>query len=727
MTAVTVGPGVDHARTTHTQRPPTSSQAPPPHRRLDVQGLRALAVTVVVAFHAGLPIPGGFLGVDIFFVISGYVIIALLFREIEERDRISYSRFFTRRARRILPALSLVTTLTVVGAWFWLSPLGTQQETATTAMGAELSVANWVIRALTGDYFADAAGLNPLLHTWSLSVEEQFYLVFPALMVITWVFAYRHRRNRRTAVIAMLVALGVVSFIGAWWLTGPAAEQSTTASGWAFYGSYFRVWEFAIGGLLAIGVRYRPHLPTRVLEVAAGLGIVAVLVSLFIISSTTPSPGPTTLLPVLGTALVIYAGTGTEEGVVPGLASRPMVWLGDLSYSWYLWHWPAIVFTSVLTFGSGAWMFIAAFGSLVPAWISYRMLEQPIRNSQIQGRQVVAMAAVCMLIPLSAAVMLKIHANHAVSIAEATTSGQVPRKIGVEPTPSATPQDLGQAAVLAQRGQWEVYHEPCLGHEAGELGSCTFFDGTGKPRAVIVGDSHAGAQSPGFLEATKRLGYSAEVITSPGCPFTAAELSHNGALDHGCANRNANIRKYLKRTDPAIVVIANRSPRFVNPTIPLADELEPGGDPECVADPATDECYSHSDAVSVWASSLAGTIKQLQSQGTQVALIATVPENERGLSQCMRGSDVNLDCLETPRDVTWDRRVDVISAEKRVARHHNAVVFDPFNQFCDDTTCHQYINNEFMYRNDDHINYLASEWLAGHVTKLLRSASQEPV
>ena len=298
-----------------------------------MQGLRAVAILLVVAYHAGLPIPGGFIGVDVFFVISGYVIIALLYREVERTGRIDYAHFFTRRVRRIMPALALLTTFTCVGAWFLLSPLGTQQVTGQTAIGASLFVANWVIRALSGDYFNEAAGVNPLLHTWSLSVEEQFYMVFPALMAMAWIVASRRQVSGRLAVVVLLVGLGLVSFLGAFLLTGPTANGSNTTLTWAFYGSVFRVWEFAVGGFLAVAVRRRPSMPEGALTAVGILGMVMVAYGAFRISAATPTPGPLTVIPVLGTGLVIYAGTGTLRGVVPWLSSRPMVRIGDLSYS----------------------------------------------------------------------------------------------------------------------------------------------------------------------------------------------------------------------------------------------------------------------------------------------------------------------------------------------------------------------------------------------------------
>lgn len=695
-----------------------------PARRLDVQGLRAVAVLLVVAFHAGLPVPGGFMGVDVFFVISGYVIIALLYWEVSSTGRISLSGFFSRRARRIMPALSLVTTLTVVGAWFWLSPLGTQQVTATTARAASLFYANWSIRATSGDYFAEAATVNPLLHTWSLSVEEQFYMVFPSLLALTWLVARRRAWRGRLTVVWLLAILTVASLVASLVFTGPLASHWSDATTWAFYGSMFRVWEFAIGGILAVAVRKRPALPSAVLTAIGILGAAMVAVSVFVVSGATPWPGPWTVPPVLGTAAIIFAGSGLTRGVVPGLASRPMVWLGDLSYSLYLWHWPAIVFTTVLTAGSPTWIRIAAFGSLLPAWIAFQLIEQPIRTSGARGRKAFALGAVCIAIPVVAAGVLLHHADSYVREAEHAVSGGKPR-LGYPQTPSP-PDDPFQAAILAQRGQWEVYDEPCLGGGKDEpVGSCVFFDAPGRPRAVLIGDSHAGAYAPGFIAAARELGYSVEVITSSGCPFVDVPVARGGAVLTDCETREKEIWDRLEADPPALVALANRSPRFVSSPIRLADELEPGFNAPCVSD-AAGQCLAHDDAVKAWTGSLRDTAGRIDELGVPFVLLQTVPEQAHGLEHCVVGTTVDFSCLETPRSVSWDRRRDVISAEDAVAADLGFPTFDPFDRFCDETTCHQVFDGLFYYRNDDHLNPTGSESLTDPLRKLLASVAPVP-
>jgi len=341
--------------------------------RPDIQGLRAVAVLAVVAFHAGLPVPGGFIGVDIFFVISGFVITMMLLRVWSREGSISLTTFGRRRFFRLTPALALVVGATFVASALFLFP-GEQRITLQTGLGALLLVANIVIARTTGGYFDAPAERNPLLNTWSLSVEEQFYLVFPLLLVTTLVIARRFPRWRLTPVVALGAAALAALAVTAWALT-PAAQGLTWLN---FYSPITRSWEFAAGALLALTLGSR-HVPSRVSSVLWWAGMVGIGLSLFVITSSTPFPGPWTLLPVFSTVAVI-AGGNPERGTVPLLTLRPMTKIGDWSYSIYLWHWPMIVMAIAFGITSGAGLILVAIASVVPALVSYRFVELPLRN-----------------------------------------------------------------------------------------------------------------------------------------------------------------------------------------------------------------------------------------------------------------------------------------------------------------------------------------------------------
>lgn len=371
-------------RTQATDVTPTDAS----RRRLDIQGLRAVAVLLVIVFHAQLPVPGGFVGVDVFFVISGFVITAMLMREWGRSGRIRFGHFYLRRFLRLTPALALTVGVVALLSLALQNPFGAQQATARTGIGAMLLSANYVIGHAAGDYFAANAVTNPLLNTWSLSVEEQFYLVFPALLVAGWLLARRWRR----APVALVIAIGLGSFAlsVAWSYGSPLADTVTAFFGgpesFAFYSSITRAWEFGAGALLAMGLARIP-VPSAAAARLTGLAGAALLIlSAFAIHDDQPFPGVVAVLPVLGTVLLILAGSHVTVGVSRVLSTRPMVFVGDISYSWYLWHWPLIVFAALLFPNRPMALVAAAALSIIPSLLSYRFVEQPLRRHRPRTR-----------------------------------------------------------------------------------------------------------------------------------------------------------------------------------------------------------------------------------------------------------------------------------------------------------------------------------------------------
>ncbi|MEO1020870.1 MAG: acyltransferase, partial [Pseudomonadota bacterium] len=297
--------------------------------RPDIDGLRALAVLAVVFYHAGFDIVGGgFVGVDVFFVISGYLITSIIMKDIQSADGFSIAKFYERRARRIFPALFAVIFASSIAAFFILTPLELDRF-ARSAIAATLFVSNIFFRYQTG-YFAGDADEQPLLHTWSLAVEEQFYIFFPLFLM----FVHRFL-PRRISLLVLLVA--IVSLAMA--LVG--IRFSTAA---AFYLAPPRAWELMLGALLALGAV--PTLRWRLgRELVAIVGLAAIAWSVTRFDEATIFPGFAALLPTFGTAALIWAGMGPGTSLVNRLLSqKPLVFVGLISYSLYLWHWPLIVF-----------------------------------------------------------------------------------------------------------------------------------------------------------------------------------------------------------------------------------------------------------------------------------------------------------------------------------------------------------------------------------------------
>ncbi len=333
--------------------------------RREIDGLRALAVISVILFHAGLPLfRGGFVGVDIFFVISGYLITRILLEEFTA-GRFSLVRFYERRARRILPALYTVLIACLLLAWVSLSP-AELREFGQSLMAVVLFSANLLLASNT-DYFASSAELKPLLHTWSLAVEEQYYLLLPLLMLLAW-------RPLGRAVVVPIGLLGLASLVGAQWAS---THQPQTA----FYALSCRAWELVIGSVIA---GHRLDLwPAKWRSASAWMGLALIAIAIFWFDKHTPTPSVYTLVPTLGTALLLLGAT-PENTVGRLLGSRPLVALGLISYSAYLWHQPLLAWGRYVSNENPSHLLVVAlcFATLGLAYVTWRFVEQPFRQRQ---------------------------------------------------------------------------------------------------------------------------------------------------------------------------------------------------------------------------------------------------------------------------------------------------------------------------------------------------------
>ena len=364
------------------------------HYRPDIDGLRTVAVVPVLLFHAGLGLSGGFTGVDVFFVISGYLITTLLLGEMDER-RFSLLGFYERRARRILPALFTVLIATTVAALLLMTPTDLVSYAKSAASTAGFLANIWFYTQ--EGYFTEAAELKPLLHTWSLGVEEQYYLLFPPLLWLVLLLG----RNRPPAI--LLALAGLASFA----LSVQGAIDAPKA---AFYLPHYRVWELLLGSGLALatarGWLARPARHAW-LAAAAGLaGLAMIAAAALLYGPETRFPGAAALLPCLGAALVIWSGTSPRTPAARLLALPPLVWIGKLSYSLYLWHWPIIAFAVYrkgedLAASEGLACLALA---LVLSALSWRLVEQPFRNrARLSRRAIFASAATATALTLAVA------------------------------------------------------------------------------------------------------------------------------------------------------------------------------------------------------------------------------------------------------------------------------------------------------------------------------------
>ena len=363
-----------------------SSSSPASHRsafRPDIEGLRGIAVLIVVAFHCGLPGAGaGFIGVDVFFVLSGYFITGLLVKEVEKTGRVDIVQFYARRMRRLLPAASLVTLVTLLAGAAVLAPRE-MTEAGRAARAAAVYLSNVFFAVNAADYFAADVETNPMLHTWSLAVEEQFYVFWPLLIMVALQWWRSHR-----ALIGMLSGVAIASLALSLYTT-------YTDTNFAFYSLPTRSWEFAVGGLAALLPVTRFRLSDTAFAACSWVGLVVLAAATIVRPEGIPFPGWLALPPVIATTMMLVAAAGApDRGVAPALARPGLQFLGKYWYSWYLWHWPFLVFAQALvpTIGLSGKVG-AALLSLGVAFVTHRLVENPLRFHPLLVRRPLASLA----------------------------------------------------------------------------------------------------------------------------------------------------------------------------------------------------------------------------------------------------------------------------------------------------------------------------------------------
>jgi len=568
-------------------------------RRADIQGLRAVAVIAVVAFHAGLPIPGGFVGVDIFFVISGFVIARVLLGQLNSDSTIGFRAFYARRMRRLLPALALLTTVTALLSTVLLSPLGPQQAAAKTGIAASLFSANIQLERTGGTgYFGLLAETNPLLHTWSLSVEEQFYLVFPALLLVAWWIGSRSRRenwrgrSRRGVIGSVIVIVTACSFSLCVWMSfSPSSQLGST---FAFYSPMTRAWEFGAGALVAIAIPAVAVVSRRVSNLFGVFGLVMVVYACFGLTDNATFPGVAAGVPVIGTVLLLIAGMNPIGFTVAAFSVRPLVWIGDVSYGWYLWHWPFIVFATAMWPGNATIVIIVAIAAFIPTWISYRFVETPIRSSeQVVGCRLTALIVTCIATPIGACLVLGW-----VSSIERRSEAVA------QYTYSARPH--GEAKVGCQ-DLVPVAERPA--------GDCTWPVDNPHGSIYLIGDSNAAHFTEPAAKAANELGYDLTVASLPGCPFADLYRPADAAgfAGRGCFRFVTESVATLAQRKPSLVLIASSSSKWVNERGEFKDPVsgEIGDQP--------------SSRARLWEDGIARVLQQFRAAGVPVVVIHAVP------------------------------------------------------------------------------------------------------
>lgn len=628
--------------------------------RLDIQGLRALAVVLTIAFHARTPFHGAFVGLDVFFVISGFVITQMLIREHGRSNRIDFKRFYIRRFRRLTPALSVLVTVVLMFSIFLQSPFGAQQTTAATGAASLFFAANFVIAKTTGNYFDAPAEQNPLLNLWSLAAEEQFYLIFPAIFALSWLIA-RKRTSLKYTPLIMIAILTMVSFA----LAVMTSHQSLTwpvTGFFGYYGAVGRAWEFGAGAMLGMLLMNKQAFPRILNEISCWIGLGLILFGAITFNASTPYPGIPTLAPVLGTALLIAAGTGSanQSVISRGLACRPSVAIGDISYSWYLWHWPFIVFALMLWPRHpllAAWS--AAAISIVPAWLSYRYVEEPIRRvKNFSKRSTLNLAALAYGVPLAFSGLLAIGAAKVWWI--------------------RWPQEYSYA-------QSESYkcHDSNI-----NLENCTFSHGL-RGTAMLLGDSQALSLSDGFIEASEQLNLTSIVSSHSECPFILPNRMQWLYDNLGCFEWQKDALKAVLTVKPDVVVIANR-PYFNGLTENVALLDEHGN------------VTTGSGSQQAWRESINGVIKPLRAAGIGVVLVEPIPEADYDIA--LGGLVGRPDQRTTTENARTKAQASHAMDTSVVNQNPGTVLLDPISALCDATTCPEIGHDQHLYADSRHLS-----------------------
>ena len=693
--------------------------------RPDIEGLRAVAVLAVVLYHAGVPvIGGGYVGVDVFFVISGFLITTNLYRELERTGRISFGQFYGGRMIRLLPASSLVVLATVAAAWEWMSPLVARAVSldALTAVGYGINVR----LAVQGtDYLAATREPSPLQHFWSLAVEEQFYFLWPLLLVVgSAAWLRRGRPNRRSAALVLtLLAAGSLTL---------CVWQTRHSQPWAYFGIQARAWELAAGALVALAAARLSRLPAFAAEAAMWLGLTAVLASALVYTDATLFPGYAAVLPVGGAALVIAGGcAGSARGGRAALGIGPLQAVGRLSYSWYLWHWPVLTIArSVAGHPLSVWLGLGlAAGSLLPAWASMRFVENPVRFHALLRRRprrglalgaalsalTVGSAVLVLGLPMrlggwgtgadtAAAIAVRPSADPAAQLAAArrqlaaliASSAPVtamPANL-VPPVASAAndlPADKGCLASLDDTSTAPAVAQGC--DRYGDKESTTTM--------VLFGDSHTEQWFDAVNAVATERHWRLVVLTKSGCtPANALTTKVNARRAFTeCATWREDAFRVMATLKPALVLMSTRT--YLSAPVDARNVPVKG------------------DADQLWTAAMMDSAARVQKLGARVVVMQDTPDpGGTSVPNCVAAHTTAIDkCALAVKSAIYDGRRTALAT---AAKSAGTAVIDPTDWFCTDTVCPAVIGDTLVYRDGSHVTATYVKLLAPLLGRELR-------
>jgi peptidoglycan/LPS O-acetylase OafA/YrhL len=681
--------------------------------RPDIEGLRAVAVVAVVLFHAGLPgVGGGFVGVDVFFVISGFLITGLLWREVSSVGRVKLSRFYGARVRRLLPASAVVGVVTAIGSTALLPPLQAHSVLEDGIYSA-LYVGNYRFAQDGVDYFAPVLPPSPFQHYWSLGVEEQFYLVWPALIIgTTWLIRLVRRRTKADAAFKPTPYLVVLALVAA--LSFALSLAATfVAPSVAFFSLPTRAWQLAAGGLVALTAGRWHRIPPRAAAIVGWAGLGIILLACTWLGGGTPYPGAAALLPVVGAMLVLGAGCATPaEGCGRVLGVAPMRAIGRISYSWYLWHWPVLLLAAPLLghpLGlAGRLATVAISGGL--AVLTLRFIENPLRFAAPIRRSALASlalggAATAVAVCVSVALMDWVPGpvgRGAPTKPLTVTASPVPAGSGIDAYDAAVQNAFAQvqAAVAASADLKAVPSnlEPLLAHVAAEyeaefLGGCqrnllpvkkpecVTGDTTSTTTVALVGDSNATMWAPAFQQMAEQRHWRLETLVKGACPPMSLPVTNFlGRLVEQverCEQWRGEMMARLRTEHPRLVVVSMWRGTY--------------GVQRYLSKP-----YNQA-----WFDGLSRLVQQLRRIGAQVLVLGPVPSPNKSVPICVSDHLDDATACSPPRSTAVNQAG--IATETAATEAAGGQYVDLTELFCTTDRCPVIVGNTLVYFDSIHL------------------------
>ncbi len=685
-------------------------------QRGDIQGMRAIAVLLVIASHAGIKhiFQGGYVGVDVFFVISGFLITGVLAREVTKTGRVSFATFYARRAKRILPAAS-VALLAIVVASALIYTNGHIDDVTKDVGWAAFFAANIHFAMAGTDYFAVTSFETPVQHFWSLAVEEQFYLAWPALLALMLVLPWRHRawarkrtdggrvgartaRRRRRALHRAAVLIAIICALSFIW----SVHDTLASPQSAYYSTFTRAWELGLGALLALGAHRVARLPGEVKAVLSWVGLAMILVAAWKFSPATPFPGSAGLLPVVGAALVIAGGTeGPSYGAGKVLGLRPMRFIGDISYSLYLWHWPLLVMPAAIVAPEPLrirYKLALIVLAIIVSWASYRWVETPFRTATLFRRRNLRALA---LWPVAlAAVLVPTVAVYQSTVAQATSPSQAEQhKMMHDQGRGTLRTNVVKAAEQAKAGAPlpktllptlvdlpADKSEPPDGCWASDRSTiehkiCPMGDTKSSTTVVLFGDSHAAQWLKPLDQMAEKQHIKLIPLIKAACLPADVTTMFHGQKYTQCAPYQQWAFKQIKRIQPELIITSGQTSIRV-------------------VDPKTGKPAPAEKGTELFKAGAKRTLEKLQTLAPRVDVISDQTKLPKDAEDCLGSRTADMSTCAEPLFTQSEKRDRAWKAD---AKATDSRFIDMVPYLCADGVCPLVINNTIVYRDNHHL------------------------